>query len=329
MILLTGGTGFLGRYILDDLLAHGHKVRMLVRNPAKLSPREGVELVEGDLLDVMAIERAMEGVDKVIHSAATVTFWKKRWPEMKAANVEGTANLVNAALDANVSKFLHVSSVAALGRTNTPTPIDESSRWIKSPWNTQYGRTKYLAELEVQRGVEEGLNAVIVNPAIIIGPGEDWLSGSPRLFHTVAKGLRFYNPGTTGFVPAVDVARAIRLLLEQHTGKSGERFVLVSDSIPYKQFFGWVAQSVNGKAPTIVPPAFLVKTAARFAVLAARLRGQEPLITPETVRISRGHFVYDGSKITRTLPFQYSPLEEVIKTTGAAYLKAQAQNGRR
>lgn len=320
MILLTGGTGFLGKYLLDELLAQGQRVRMLVRNPNKVQPHPGVELAEGDVLDVLSIERAMEGVTHVIHAAAVVSFWKRRAEEMTQINVEGTANMVDAALDAKVDKFLHVSSVAALGRTGFPTPvITEDSRWIKTPYNTRYGRSKYLAELQVYRGVEEGLKAVMCNPGIILGPG-DWNSGTPSLFDKVAKGLKFYNPGTTGVVAAVDVARACRLLLESPLVE-GERFILVSESIPYKEFMGLMAQSVGVKGPRIVPPAALVKVFAALANLQAAITGKEPLVTGESLKVSRGHCVYDASRITRAVPFTYSDIRQVIAETGAAYVR--------
>ena len=320
MILLTGGTGFLGKYLLDELLAQGQSVRMLVRNPDKVQPRQGVELAEGDVLDVLSIERAMEGVTQVIHAAAVVSFWKRRADEMTQINVEGTANMVDAALDAKVDKFLHVSSVAALGRTGFPTPvITEDSRWIKTPFNTRYGRSKYLAELQVYRGVEEGLKAVMCNPGLILGPG-DWNSGTPSLFDKVAKGLKFYNPGTTGVVAAVDVARACRLLLESPL-VNGERFILVSESMPYKEFMGLMAKSLGVKGPSIVPPAALVKVFAGLATLRAAITGKEPLVTGESLKVSRGHCVYDASRITRAIPFTYSDIRQVIADTGAAYVR--------
>jgi dihydroflavonol-4-reductase len=318
MILLTGGTGFLGKYLLDEFLSQGKQVRMLVRNPDKVQPRPGVSLSEGDVLDVLSIERAMEGVTQVVHAAAVVSFWKRRAAEMTQVNVEGTANLVDAALEAKVDKFLHVSSVAALGRTGLSSQvIDENSRWIKTPFNTRYGRSKYLAELQVHRGVEEGLRAVICNPGLILGPG-DWHSGTPELFDKVAKGLKFYNPGTAGVVAAVDVARACRLLLDSHF-MNAERFLLVGESMPYKELMSLMGKSVGVKGPSIVPPLPLVKLIALLANLRAALTGQEPLITGESLRVSRGHCIYDNSKLQKELPFTYGDIREVIAETGRVY----------
>jgi dihydroflavonol-4-reductase len=320
MILLTGGTGFLGKYILDELLSQGQRVRMLVRNPDKVQPRAGVEMMEGDILDILSIERAMEGVTQVIHAAAVVSFWKRRQAEMQEVNVTGTSNMVDAALEAKVDKFLHVSSVAALGRTGSKESIiDEQCRWIKSPINTRYGRSKYLSELQVYRGVEEGLPAVICNPGVILGPGH-WDLGSPNLFDKVAKGMKFYNPGTTGVVSAVDVARACRLLLESKFVQ-GDRFILVSESMPYKMMFDLMAQGLGVAAPNSVPPVWLTKVIAAISALKAGITNQEPLITGESLRLSRGHCIYDASKITRELPFAYGDIRAVIAETCKIYLQ--------
>ncbi len=319
MILLTGGTGFLGQFIVKELLSRGEKVRLLVRNPAKVKPQAGVELVEGDVLDTASLEVAFEGVDRVIHGAAVVSFWPRRRDEMTRINVEGTANIVNFALDANVKKLVHISSIAALGRVANAPKIDENSKWIKSSLNSAYGRSKYLAEQEVHRGVEEGLRAAICNPGIIVGPGH-WDQGSPKLFGSVAKGLKFYNPGKTGFVSVQDVARAAVDLLESEIS-NGDRFVLVGENMLYKDFFGLVAKSLGVKPPSIVPPAFVANFAGRLNEWVGNLRNREPIITRETTRSSRHHFNYDGSKITRTIGFQYTSMADCIAKTGEQYRK--------
>lgn len=319
MILLTGGTGFLGQFMVKALRSRSEPVRMLVRDPGNIQPLEGVDLVEGDVLDVKSLELAFEGVDRVIHGAAVVSFWPRRREEMRRINVEGTANMVNAALEAGVRKFVHVSSIAALGRIHNAPKIDETSKWVKSSLNSAYGRSKYLAELEVHRGVEEGLRAVICNPGVIVGPGH-WNQGSPKLFSSVHKGLRFYNPGQTGFVSVQDVARATVDLMDSDL-VSGERFVLVDKNMLYKDFFGLVASSLGVRAPSIAPPAFVSAMAGTISEWMGNLRNREPIITRETTRSSRHIFNYDGSKITRVLGFEYGSLETCILETGQQFLK--------
>ncbi len=325
MILLTGGTGFLGQFILDLLIERGERVRVLARNPKK-APKwpENVEVIQGDVLDVLSIEQAMKDVEYVIHSAALITFWKRRFAQMKEINVKGTANMVNCALEAGVKKFVHVSSIAALGRPANPTrPIDETAKWIKSKRNTEYGRTKYGAELEVHRGVAEGLPAVMVNPSLIVGPGRGssgWKLGSPRVFQTIAKGLRFYTPGSSGFVAVQDVAQACVSLLESpHV--NGERLVLSAENWKFKGYFTEIAHALKVKPPSTKPPESLALLVGRFNVFKASLSGVEPIVTPETIRSSTGAFEYDGGKITRELDgFTYRSVAETIQETAQIYL---------
>ncbi len=323
MILLTGGTGFLGKYIIDELESRGERVRLLVRNPAKIKDLPSyVEVMQGDVLDVLSIERAMEDVDYVIHSAAVVSFWKKRHAEMRQINIEGTANIVNMALEKDVKKFVQVSSIAALGRPENPLgPLDEKTKWVKSKINPVYGRSKYLAELEVYRGVEEGLKAVMINPGIIVGAGNGhWDTGSPKIFKIIHDGLKFYNPGATCFVSVEDCARAVHLLLDsKHV--NGERHVMGAENLSYKVFFEMVAKHLGVKAPSTKPPAFLARIVGYFSQLSANISNKEPLITPETARTSSGAFEYDGSLITRELDFQYEPIEPVVERTAKQYLE--------
>lgn len=326
MILLTGGTGFLGQYVLDALADRGERVRLLVRKPENVKDLPSfAEVVQGDVLDVLSIERAMENVEYVIHSAAVVSFWKRRREEMREINVTGTANMVNASLDAGVKKFVQVSSISALGRPEvTAAPLDESAKWVKSKRNTQYGRTKYLAELEVARGVEEGLKAAMVNPSIILGAGRGstgWTSGSPNLFKTVHDGLSFYTPGSTGFVGAEDVAKAIVLLLDSpHV--DAERFVLSAEDIPFKRFFELLAKELGVKAPHRKPPAWLAMLAGRIKEWTANLNGKEPIITPETARTAQRSYAYDGSKTCRELNLEYERIASVVARTAKQYLES-------
>ncbi len=319
MILLTGGTGFLGSYILNDLLNRGEKVRMLARNPDKVEPRDGLEVVQGDILDVSSLEKAFQGVTKVIHAAAVVSFWPRRREEMFEINVQGTANMVNFSLDADVEKFVHVSSVAAMGRTLNGPMITEDVKWTKSKYNSAYADTKHEAELEVYRGVQEGLKAVIGNPGLILGAG-NWNAGSPKLYKTVANGLKFYNPGENGIVSAKDVSRGILTLLDSEM-VNGERFLLVSDNIPIKKVLEMIAESLGKKGPTIAPPKFLSIGVGRLSEIYGNLTNKEPLITAETMRNSYEKFQYDGSKITRLLGFEYTSLKDFIQETGKQYLK--------
>jgi dihydroflavonol-4-reductase len=329
MILVTGGTGFLGQQIVHQLLNAGQKVRLLVRQPkmAPFPPHPNLEIVEGDVLDVVSVADAMEGVKYVIHAAAVVSFWKKRAAEMKAINVDGTANVVDMAREAGIKKLVHISSIAALGRTKSPAEIDETAKWKDSKLNSNYSRSKFLAEMEVIRGVEEGLPAVMLNPGIIMGAG-NWNSGTPHIVKTIFNGLKWYPRGFTGFVGVDDVARAAIALMDSKFVEA-ERFICVSENLYYKDVFKMIAESVGVKPPSKNASPGLARLGAFLMGIKSKLDGKEPMITPETVRTSGCHFTYDGSKLVREIGFQYTPVSNVIRETGTQFLKENGTQGKR
>ena len=182
MIFVTGASGLLGSHLIQSLVAKGKMVRALYRNQIpSFKGAEKVQWVEGDLLDIISLEAAIEGAQQVYHAAAIVSFSPSKAAIMIKANQEGTANLVNICIDQKVEKLVFVSSVAALGRIREDAPIDETMHWTPETSNSIYGKSKYLAEMEVWRGMAEGLNIAIVNPVIIFGAG-DWNKGSSEIF---------------------------------------------------------------------------------------------------------------------------------------------------
>src|SRR5436190_8171415 len=199
MIFLTGGTGLVGSQILFDLASSGNKIRALRRKESRLDVvdrlfektpgyKKNIEWIEGDVIDLFSLEDAMEGVDTVYHSGAFISFFPSEVKKMMKVNVEGTANMVNMALKKNVKRFCHISSVAVLGRFSGDEILNEDSWWKTSKENSNYAISKYGGEREVWRGIEEGLNAFIVNPTIVIGPGK-WDTGSTQMFSQVWTGL--------------------------------------------------------------------------------------------------------------------------------------------
>ena len=180
MVFVTGATGLVGSHLVQALVQQGKPVRALYRSVIpSFAGADKVQWVQGDILDVITLDEALIGVEQVYHCAAVVSFNPKRAEELYQVNVEGTANVVNASITAGVQKLLFVSSVAALGRMREGSAIDENMQWSPKANNSEYGRTKYLAEMEVWRGIGEGLKAVIVNPTIILGAG-DWNSDLPK-----------------------------------------------------------------------------------------------------------------------------------------------------
>lgn len=320
MVLVTGANGFLGRYIVAELAAQGFEVKALMRNmqqnPFAHLPK--VQIVEGDVLDIMLLEKAFEGVQYVIHAAAIVSFDSKDAEKMMKTNVEGTANVVNLCLDKGIEKLVFVSSIAALGRTDNHELITEHTRWVDSPLNSKYALSKRKAELEVYRGMEEGLEVAILCPGVILGFG-DWEKGSAKLFKIVHKGLPFYNRGINGVVGVEDVARACRFMLEQQTDK-GEKFILVAQNMSQKEMFTLMAKSLKVSPPKYEFPQVLAKVAGFVLEFGARLFGKTPIITRETVRTSLHQHFYDGTHIQKRFGFRYTEMDKVIAAAGEQFL---------
>lgn len=305
MILVTGATGLLGSKLLADLIAKGVKVRALTRSVSnrlrvlryhleELGLNDDpVEWVEGDITNPVDVMEAVSGADYVFHCAGKVSFIPGERDSLRRINVQGTTNIVNACLAQGVSGLCHVSSTSALGRSANGF-YDENSVWMHSPFNSRYAVSKYDAELEVWRGMEEGLSAVIVNPGIIIGPG-DWEHDSSALFSKVASGLRYYTQGVNGFVSVQDVSRIMMRLMEDRV--HGERFVLVGDNIPFKEVMEIIADELDVAKPHIAAGSWLSGMAWRLDSVWSMVAGKRPLITKETARSAQAHSRYANQKI--------------------------------
>lgn len=326
MILVTGGTGLVGSYLLKKLSATGESIRAIKRANSPLSLVEHldhIEWVEADLLDIMALTKAFDGVKKVYHSAAFISFNPKDRQQMLAVNVEGTANIVNLCLAHQVEKLIHFSSIAALGRTEEQSHINEESSWQNSPLNSQYAISKFKGECEVWRGIEEGLQAAILNPSVIMGSGY-WHVGSNKFFQKVNNGLSLYPKGASGFVDVRDVAEiAIQLMNSSiHT----ERFIINGANLNYQSFLSLVAEALGKKAPTRAASTLLAEIAWRMDWLRSKIIGGNPLLTKETARNSSHSFQYDNQKIKKALGFEFRRIEETIQETAAQFLSSKAQH---
>lgn len=322
-ILITGGTGFLGSYIIKQLVEKNYAVRAIRRGnklPTWISKEitDKVEWVEGDILDVVALQDAMEGVDTVIHSAAIVSFLRKDREQMYQVNVEGTANVVNMALEKQVSRLVHISSVAALGRTAGGGHVNEEKKWEESKVNTHYAKSKFKAELHVWRGVSEGLDAVILNPSTILGFG-DWHSSSCAIFKQVYEGFNWYTPGINGFVDVDDVAKAVILCMESDI--SEQRFIINGDTWPFKKLQDTIADNFKKKRPGRKTTPFLLAIAWRLEKVKSFLTGKKPLLTKESARVAQSQTFFENDKILKALPgFSFTPLEETIENACKKYL---------
>lgn len=323
MILVTGGTGFLGSYIVKELVERNYPVRSIYRTeklPFFISKdiENKVEWVKGDVLDVISLENAMTGIDTVIHAAAIVSFFRKERKKMYQVNVSGTANMVNIALEKNISRFVYISSVAALGRTSNGAHINEEKKWEDNKANTHYGKSKYQAELEVWRAIGEGLNAVILNPSTVLGFG-DWNNSSCAIFKKVYDEFRWYSPGLNGFVDVEDVARLTVLLMESNINE--ERFIVNADTWPFKKLQDNIATGLGKRLPSREVTPFMMGMAWRMEVLKSFFSGKKPLLTKESARVAQSKTYFENDKIRKALPeFSFTPLEQSIQKACEKYL---------
>jgi len=318
MVFVTGGSGLVGAAVLKALLQQGLRIKALHHKtyPVTLSETElqHIEWINGSILDAVLLEEAMADCSKVIHCAAVVSFHPARREEMYRFNVEGTANVVNACLATGIEKLVHVSSVAALGRLRNGEIVNEESQWMKETSNSHYGQSKYLSEMEVWRGIGEGLSAAIVNPSIILGEAK-WDNGSSALFKKAWHSFPWYTNGGTGFVDVQDVARAIVLLLDSDI--AGERFILSNEFCSYKELLTKAAVAFGKNPPARRAPSWIMSLLWRAEAIKAMFSKDEPLLTKETVSTAKTTTRYDSSKITRFLPeMRFTSLSETIQRTG-------------
>jgi dihydroflavonol-4-reductase len=327
MVLVTGGTGFLGAYIIKELVEKGHAVRAIRRSdtlPFYIPPAiwEKVEWIPGDILDVVGLEEAMEGVDAVIHAAAKVSFAGRDRRELFHTNIEGTANMVNMALIKNIRRFIHVSSVGALGRTEHGERVTEEKTWADSKLNTNYSISKFYGEMEVWRAIGEGLPAVIVNPGTLLGYG-DWNVSSCAIFRNVFREFPWYSEGVNGFVDVADAARAIGRLLE--SGITGQRYILNGENWSFHQLFDTIAAEFGKKPPGREATPFLAAIAWRMEKLKSLFSGRPSLLTRESSRVALSKTFFDNGKILEEFPgFAFTPLEQTIREACQAYLRQEA-----
>ncbi|MFM7176724.1 MAG: NAD-dependent epimerase/dehydratase family protein [Bacteroidota bacterium] len=332
MILVTGASGLLGSRLVFELLQSGRKVRGMGRSarvPASLVQHyfkdneallENMEWFQGDITNRHSVLDAMEDVSQVFHCAGLVSFAPKDRQLVKSINVQGTSNIVDGCLVKGVSALCHVSSVAALGRS-LHGQYDEESVWNPDDPHSQYAISKYDAEREVWRGIAEGLNAVIVNPGIIIGPG-NWSSDSSALFSKVYDGLRFYTEGINGFVAVDDVSRAMIRLVDQQN--FGQRFVLVGENLPYKEVMDLIADGLVVKRPNIRAGRFLSGLAWRMESIASSLTGKRPLITRETAQSAQSVCYYSNKKVLDVLSDGFTDPRKAIQETAFKFLQEKS-----
>lgn len=318
-VLVTGASGLIGKVLLLQLLKRGYYVRALYHQAEIGFSHPQLEVLQGDILDVVSLGDAMQDAKAVYHCAALISYHPSDKYRLMKINIEGTANVINACLDAGVSRLVHVSSVAALGRSKGGVPVNEKLQWAEDGSRGNYSRTKFLGEMEVWRGIGEGLKAVIVNPSIVLG-GDNWGKGSDSIFKSACDEFPWYSPGVGGFVDVEDVARAMILLMESDI--SAERFILNSQNLPFRDVFTMAARGFGKRPPHRSVNAFLAGMVWRAEAVKGFISGKKPLLTRETARSAMEKVYYDNSKILKALPgFTFTPIRETIARTCMAMKK--------
>jgi len=314
MILVTGATGFLGAELAKELILRKNNIRCSKRasstTPKILEPyAANIEWVNADLMDADALETALDGVTQVYNCAAFVSLKQAHKDAMIRTNVQGTANLVDLCVEKGI-RIVHTSSVAAVGEAKPGEQITENHHLDSSTETDGYAISKLESEMEVWRGIAEGLDAVIVNPTIIIGASAG-TAGSGQIFETVRKGLKFYTGGTIGFVDVQDVAKCMITLMA--TDISGERYIINAENRPYKQIFEEIANCFGVKPPATLAKPWMMELAWRGASVLGLLTGKAPALDKTSARAASNTREFDNSKIKQAIGFEFKPISDTIK----------------
>lgn len=312
MILVTGATGFLGAELIHQLTAQNVKVRALKRNtsiiPDLIKDNPLVDWFVADINDPEDLEDAFDGITQVYHCAAFISFDPKDKAKLLKINIEGSSNIVNLCAHHN-ARLVHVSSIAALGDAKKGEQITEKDFWEYNANVHSYAISKYEGEMEVWRGIAEGLDAVIVNPAVIIGKNAGF-TGSGAIFKLVKDGMKFYTDGATGIVDVEDVAKAMILLMNSEI--SGERFTLSADNLNYKDFFAEIADGFGIKRPSTEAKPWMLGIAWRAAKLASIFTRKAPALTKDAARSSFNLSYYSNNKVKNAIGIEFKPLKQSI-----------------
>ncbi len=333
MILVTGGTGLVGSHLLYHLLKDGEKIRAIYRPESNLekvkrvfayySPEfevlfKKIEWVIASLNNIPELEQAFQGIKKVYHCAAVVSFDAKDYHLMRKVNIEGTENMVNLSILNNIDKFCFVSSIASLGKSVNGKVITENDYWTNSSGKSGYAITKQGAESEVWRASQEGLNVVIVNPGVILGSGF-WNKGSGRLFNRIYHGFKFYTEGVTGFVGVKDVVQIMISLMQNDI--TNERFILVSENASFKDIFFKIADAFEVRRPRKNVSPFLSEIAWKLDWLKGKLFNDPRELTKYAARAGQQKKYYSSEKIKKRLTYDFETLDQTIGEICKNYLQ--------
>lgn len=311
-ILITGITGLLGSYLAKELQGYG-EIHGLKRERSSLRLLNGVEdeihWHTGDVTDYQSLSDAVENMDLVIHSAGLVSFLPKDQKQLLEINTQGTANVVNVMLEKGIKRLAFISSVAALGRDVAQPLIDENFKWVSSDLNTPYGISKHMAELEVWRGCQEGLEVMVFNPSIILAKVEDERSSS-SIYQYVLQGNSYYPQGSINYIDVRDVVMLIRTLMER--APWNERYILNATTESYRSFFSQMAEIFGKKAPSKPLTSGILKLVVAWTKLTNPFRRIPLMVNKQTAELAQLQTAFDNTKVQSILKHRYIPLKETL-----------------
>jgi len=320
-ILVTGGTGLVGSTIARMLIGQGYSVKILRRENSNLYNVRSLDVEHciGDVRDTASLPKAIKGCDTVFHTAAIVSFWRPLRDIQYDVNVIGTRNIVDACLKAGIRRLVHTSSIAALGHPEPGQLATESTAFNGKSLKRGYKSSKFLAEQEIFNGIEKGLDAVIVNPSVIIGPGDIHFNGG-NLIRSIRKGLvPFYLKGGMNVVYVDDVANGE--IFAWKKGRKGERYILCGENLTHREIFALTAEIVGGKAPRMRCPVPFVKFAARAFEFVSFLTRKQPMISQEMVEGAGIENWYSSEKAIKELGYSATPLRIAVEKTYRWYIE--------
>ena len=335
MILVTGGTGLVGSHLLYHLAQKNESIRAVYRSPKSLEKVQKVflsysnsennffskiEWMQADITDVPSMIPAFENIKQVYHCAALISFDPSDYLEMRKANIHGTANVVNLAIDAKIDKLCYVSSIAAIGDDIKKAVTDETNEWVGNDKSHGYAITKYGAEMEVWRASQEGIDVVVVNPGVILGNGF-WDSGSGKLFSQIYNGFGFYSKGVTGFVGVQDVAKSMIELMKSSV--VNERFILVSENMSFQEVLFSIADHFNKKRPSKLIKKWQTNLFWRWEWLLSILTSKKARMSKHSAKSLFTKSYYSSKKIEETLAFSFEKIDSVIDRTCKEFSSSQ------
>jgi len=325
MNFVTGATGLLGSQLVKYLLQRGEIVSALKRTNSDLSLLKGFEnkinWIDGDVLDIASLEEGMKNATRVFHVAAIIAFSEAQKKHMYKVNIEGTGNVVNCALDANVEKLLHVSSVAAFSNAKQNVLLNEDAEWEEDDIKSGYAQSKFLGEMEVWRGMAEGLKAVIVNPSLIIGPGWFTGTGPAAIFKKIDQGLPVYSSGTNGYVDVRDVAEVMIRLM--HSDIVNERFVVSAENLTYLEYFTMISKQLGKMKPFISIPNSMGAVISAFDAARSFVMRDQRLISSEMIKLANANMLFSNDKVVSALNYSFRPIKETIADTCSVYKESK------